>query len=254
MVSRRSSIAWAALAAAAIFALAPASADAQRRGGGRGAGRGGAAAAAGGGPGRLILLCQQEGAQVFVDEQLVGTVPLEPQMLGPGEHTVRVAQPGYTEFTDVVTIRARQDSQVEVELIAVSGVVRVTSVPDGAQVFVDGQFQGQAPADLELPEGQHSIRVRQQGYAEAIRNVRVAAGHQAELEVRLEQLAAGDDPSHVYADPKSWYERPWTWLAIGGGAVAVAVTITVIVLSSGGPSAYDQFCGSPTQCPTVFGP
>ena len=253
MVSGRRSLAWASLAAAVTLALAPAAVDAQRRGGGRGGG-GGGGAAAGGGTGRLIVICQQEGAQIFVDEQPVGTVPLEPQSLGPGEHTVRVTQPGYTEFTDVVTIRSRQDTQVEVELIAVSGVVRVTSVPEGAQVFVDGRFQGQTPAELELPEGEHSIRVRQQGFAEAIRTVRATPGHQAELEVRLEALAAGDDPSHVYADPKSWYERPWTWLAIGGGAVAVAVTITVIVLSTGGPSAYDQFCGTPSQCPTVYGP
>ncbi len=250
MLSGRLPVAWALLGAAVLFALAPAAVDAQRRGG-RGGRPGGGGAAAGGGTGRLIVLCQQEGAQVFVDEQQVGTVPLEPQSLGAGEHTVRVTRPGYTEFTDVVTIRPRADTQIEVELMAVSGVVHVTSVPDGAQVFVDGRFQGQTPAELELPDGEHSIRVRRQGYQEAIRTVRSAAGHQAEVEVRLEELSPEDDPSHIYADPKAWYERPWTWLAIGGGTVAVAVTIVAIVVATSGPTSYEQHCGSPSQCITV---
>ena len=59
------------VALVAVFAaLVPAEASAQR---GRGARRG-----------RLVVLSPQQGAEVFIDEASVGTLPIEPQSLAPG--------------------------------------------------------------------------------------------------------------------------------------------------------------------------
>jgi len=37
--------------------------------------------------------------------------------------------------------------------------LKVESTPEGAQIFVDGNYKGQAPARLELPAGKHEIRL-----------------------------------------------------------------------------------------------
>jgi hypothetical protein len=39
----------------------------------------------------------------------------------------------------------------------------VVSVPDGADIEVDGSFVGNTPSDLQLLEGDHSISVKKRG-------------------------------------------------------------------------------------------
>jgi hypothetical protein len=230
----------------ALVALLPgARAEAQRR-------RGGASAAAT--TGRLIIFSPQQGAQVFVDEALVGELPVEPQELAPGDHTLRVTRPGYTDFTQVVTIRAGQDVTVEVELFAVTAVLRLDTDPAGAQVFVDDRFAGRTPGDFELDEGERTVRIRLSGYQDVLRRIVARPGDRQELSLTLERLPPDQDPT--LARSSAWYESPWTWVAVGGGALAIAAVVTIVVLASGsGPSQLDQFCAQPGGCllvPTGF--
>jgi len=53
----------------------------------------------------------------------------------------------------------------------VTGIVKVTSDPDGADVYVDGAFIGNAPAQLKLAPGKHTIKVTSAMYQEWSRDV-----------------------------------------------------------------------------------
>ena len=206
--------------------------------------------------GRVVILSQQQGAQVFIDEENVGTLPIEPRALPPGDHTVRVTQPGFTDFTDVVTVTAGADATVEVELIAVSAVLHVETTPAGAQLFVDARFVGSTPGDFDLGDGPHSLRVHLAGYEEIIRQATGIPGERIQLVLPLVQLSADEDPTRVRAEPTNWYEKPWTWIAIGGGALALAVGIAlVVVLTATKPGQLDEYCAQSGGCvllPTSF--
>jgi hypothetical protein len=206
--------------------------------------------------GQLVVLSQQQGATVFVDEASVGTLPIEPQNLAAGDHTVRITLPGYTDFTDVVTIVVGAQVTVEAELIAISAVLHLETTPPGAQVFVDGRFAGPTPGDFDLGDGPHSIRVHLAGYHEVIREVTGAPGERTELALPLEQLPADEDPTRIRAEPTNWYEKPWPWIAIGGGALVLAVGIAlIVVLTAAEPGQLEQYCAQSGGCvllPTSF--
>ena len=68
------------------------------------------------------------------------------------------------------------------------GTVEVRSTPDGAEVYVDGAFIGNAPATLKLAAGQHTIRVTQSGFKDWSREITVQAGSEAHLSASLEKL------------------------------------------------------------------
>ncbi len=70
---------------------------------------------------------------------------------------------------------------------AQTGKVLVTSTPDGAEVSVDGEFMGNAPATLNLPAGKHSIRVKADGYKEWSRELSVLPGGSVSLTASLEK-------------------------------------------------------------------
>jgi PEGA domain len=68
-----------------------------------------------------------------------------------------------------------------------TGSVELHSTPDGAEVYVDGAFVGNAPATLKLAPGQHTIKLNQAGYKEWSRDITVQAGSEAHLTAALEK-------------------------------------------------------------------
>jgi hypothetical protein len=73
-------------------------------------------------------------------------------------------------------------------LVPAIGTIDVRSTPDGAEVYVDGAFIGNAPATLKLVPGQHTIRVAQSGFKEWSREIAVQAGSEAHLSASLDKL------------------------------------------------------------------
>lgn len=68
-----------------------------------------------------------------------------------------------------------------------TGTVEVHSTPEGAEVYVDGAFIGNAPATLKLAPGQHTVRVSQSGYKEWSRVIAVQAGSEAHLSASMDK-------------------------------------------------------------------
>ena len=68
-----------------------------------------------------------------------------------------------------------------------SGTVSVTTNPDGADVYVDGQFNGNSPATLKLKPGRHTIRVSMTGYSDWTREISTDAGSSVHLAATLQK-------------------------------------------------------------------
>lgn len=67
------------------------------------------------------------------------------------------------------------------------GTIAVTSNPDGADIYADGAFVGNAPATLKLKPGKHSIRVSSAGHQDWSREITVQSGSEAKLTASLEK-------------------------------------------------------------------
>ena len=200
--------------------------------------------------GTMTVTVTQDGAEVYIDEQLMGTSPIAPQSLSPGSHTVRVRLPGYSEYSDVVAIERGAVAEVPVELFALAEALSLTTTPPGAHVFVDGNFAGETPVEIDLADGHHSVRVTLHGYEEVVRDIEATSGRHEELDLSMTAL------SEDALRGAEWYEEPITWIAVGGGVAAVAVIIAVIVVvtTSGGASQRDTFCAPPVGCVPIEGP
>jgi S1-C subfamily serine protease len=66
-----------------------------------------------------------------------------------------------------------------------TGTVFITSDPDGAEIFVDDKFYGNAPATLRLPVGTHSIVLKFPGRADWTRTLEVLRGNKTTLKAAL---------------------------------------------------------------------
>jgi len=65
----------------------------------------------------------------------------------------------------------------------------IASVPDGADIEIDGNFAGNTPSDLEVPEGECSVVVKKSGYKNWERKMKVVAGSSIHLNAEMEKSA-----------------------------------------------------------------
>ncbi len=74
--------------------------------------------------------------------------------------------------------------------LVTTGKLSVISVPDGADIEVDGSFVGNTPSDVQVEEGDHTISVKKSGFKDWERKLKVSAGSNVRLNAELEKLAA----------------------------------------------------------------
>lgn len=186
--------------------------------------------------GFLEIVSSTTGAEVFIDGERIGEVPIEaPVPLPPGEHSVKVSKRGFTQHLEVVAIKMRKTTVLEADLLALSGVLRVESDVDGARVFIDDDYVGDTPIDREVEPGSRVLKLELLGYHDYERTVEVVAGEETEVEVELERLPPEEDPTIVEpAGPRPLHEQWWFWTAIGVVVVGVAVAVPLAVLGSNG--------------------
>ena len=68
-----------------------------------------------------------------------------------------------------------------------TGLVKVTAQPEGADIWVDGAFVGNAPAQLKLAPGKHRIQVIKEGYKNWEKEITVMAGSELTINTSLKQ-------------------------------------------------------------------
>jgi hypothetical protein len=184
--------------------------------------------------GSLTVNCTTPGAEIFVDGEKVATSPVTSVLqFPPGEHTIKVQKPGFGPLNDVFVITKKKDTKLDVELIPISGVARVTANVEKARVFVDGKFICEAPCVADLGVGARAVQVSKGGFKDFFENVSAVAGQEIPLDVKLEELPMGLNPyKPPPPPPPKWFEKWWVWTAIAGGVVVVVVAVSVPVAIS----------------------
>jgi hypothetical protein len=128
-----------------------------------------------GDPGMVKVEAAPSG-EVTIDGKDLGPAPILEKLVA-GDHEVSVARTGYRTFTQSIRIRAGQLITIRAELLHPAGTLKVTSDPQNAQVFLDGQLQeSTTPATIEVDVGDHVLRVVKRGYQVFEYKLHVAQG------------------------------------------------------------------------------
>ena len=108
---------------------------------------------------------QPEGAEILVDGESAGTTPATVEIL-QGERQLMLQLAGFAPWEQTLALAAGQPQALgTVELQPAVGVLELSSVPSGANVTLDGEFQGQTPLSLEVSPGRaHRLAVFKPGY------------------------------------------------------------------------------------------
>lgn len=214
-------------------------------------------------------------AVLSIDGKEVGQLPLAPQTVSAGDHTVTVKRAGYAQFVKKVAVPGGKQTEVEAKLAAVSAVISVKSDVDDAQVLINGRLIGTAPVvDYEFPPGPVTISVIKEGFKEDKQKLTLVAGRDYPIKVKFKpaQVAAADRPVEATLTPlvettptppievrkgpqeTPIYQRWYFWAGVGAVVVAAAAGTAIAVGASNAQPARltdEQICG--TKCDGCIG-
>ena len=137
----------------------------------------------------VTVTSEPEGAEVLVAGEARGRTPLEVELMA-GSYRVELRHPGFKPWLSDVQVQANEPLTLgPVRLGLPDGRLAVRSTPAGASVTVGGAYRGRTPLEMDVrPDIAQAVTVMRDGYEPARREVSVAPGARAALEVSLQPI------------------------------------------------------------------
>lgn len=125
---------------------------------------------------------EYEGADVYIDNERVGKLPLTSKELKSGTHRVKVVKSMYKTFERQVEVSDNATTKLEVQLVA--NFAKVTlAAGEGCEIWIDGQLRGTGQWNGPLQIGDYTVEVKKASHRSASEIVRISS-----LEARTIQL------------------------------------------------------------------
>jgi TolB-like protein len=145
--------------------------------------------------GALIVISEPSGAEVWLEGEKVGITPFRKEQQRSGRYEVRVVKENYLTHTVEAVVEDAQAAHVKAKLEQNFGSLEVTSEPAGADILLN-----EAATDYKTPHtfpllqpGFYAVKLRLDGYGEAVEKAAVKNGEEARvrsvLEAKLGQLS-----------------------------------------------------------------
>jgi hypothetical protein len=157
-------------------------------------------------PGVFILL-DGDTLGIYVGNALVK------DKVSPGSHSTKGSMKGYYDKEVKFNLAVNEVKKVLIELKAKYGAIDVISVPEGANIFLQGLDTGKKTYSrlTNIEPGEYALRVSLEGYQDENRNVRVYPEKTEFVNIILNKM-----------EYKAKEKSPWKWVYIGGGVAVVA--------------------------------
>ena len=151
-------------------------------------------------PGTMSLSSVPDGARFYVNDKPEGKGPISLTGLNPGSYTIRVEKEGFATATKTVTLENGGSIVEEFRLDNVMGRIEVRTIPVGVDVFLDGSRVGTTKSKGDdgdasevfaienVREGEHTLVLKCEGYADATKHPVVENRKTQTVNVRLKRV------------------------------------------------------------------
>jgi hypothetical protein len=109
----------------------------------------------------VTITSEPDGSVITIDGISAGRTPLKTLRLKTGQHNVVAEYPDYVSARVLLIAKPAESTNMPLKLSPDFGSLRVTSLPNGAEVLIDGKSVGRTPLDMDkVKAGQHVLEVK----------------------------------------------------------------------------------------------
>jgi hypothetical protein len=147
--------------------------------------------------GAIYAQSNPAGAAIYMNGNLQGYSPVTIPNLPPGTYSMKASLSGYTPDTQLINVYSGQTAtyypnlQQSPPAPRSTGTVSVSSTPNAALVYVDGNYQGKTPLTVTLYPGNHNFRLSLTGYNDYTASVYVTANTNQRLDASFNSAVFG---------------------------------------------------------------
>ncbi len=175
---------------------------------------------------KLKINVSEPGAEVYLDDELLGTSPIEPVVVDFGPRKIRVHKAEFEDATKEIPVGGAAEVSVDVPLVKIvhEGRLNVRTQPD-ASIAIDGKVVGGGSWSGVLPSGGHLVRITAPKKLPYQSDVYIQDKESRDLNVTLDNEPSKGVPT-------------WIWVA-GGVLVAGGLTTAGVLVFGGGDPTYE---------------
>jgi len=152
-------------------------------------------------------------AHFYLDGNLMGQTPLVVEDVSSGEHAYHFEAEKHRRVDGKVTVNFNEETEISIALEPFMARLSVTSVPEGAAIWLDNQDTGQkTDSVLEVSPGKHAVTLSLDGYKDARQDVEMEPEKFLELDFGIEKKKADDARFIEYGNgivKDNWTDLEW---------------------------------------------
>jgi hypothetical protein len=108
---------------------------------------------------------EPEDSLIFIDERLVGIGSAQNILIPRGQHRLTIKSDGYRDYTDFINVTDDGFySWVELKETEAQRTLMVVTDPSEADVYLNDEFLGKTPLEINLSEGYQTMTFVKEGY------------------------------------------------------------------------------------------
>lgn len=144
--------------------------------------------------GSLLVAADVSGAAIYIDGEPRGSTPTVIEGITVGEHTIEIRPNDESLEAHRQTIRIIAGERATINATmrpaqGRTGTLRVLVNVQGAEVFLDGESIGTAPASAPaVPPGDHIVEARAEGHQPTQQTVSIESGQQRVISIEMSEV------------------------------------------------------------------
>ncbi|MDT8429325.1 MAG: PEGA domain-containing protein [Pseudomonadales bacterium] len=137
----------------------------------------------------LVFIRSEPGnANVTINGEFRGQTPLEVALPPGQEHQIQLFRTGFNTASRSIRTQPEEEQDITIALTPITAMVDIRAVPADAELYIDGEFRGEANQRIELMAANQRVEIRKQGYVPYATTFTSRPGLDQEIRVQLKSL------------------------------------------------------------------